>query len=77
MKGENESEGASKYRAWKKRINLILEKRNFLDLVQGKVKKPIDESSNAEKAKFRELEIMAMNLIVDGVKDNLIHTYQT
>lgn len=43
-----------------------------MDLVRGKVNKRIDESSKAEKAKFRETEILAMNLIVDGVKDNLI-----
>ena len=35
----------------------------------GKVMKPTDE---AEKAKFRETEIVAMNLTVDGVNDNLI-----
>jgi len=40
-----------------------------LDLVQGKIKKPIN---NTGKEKFRETEISAMNLIVDGVKDNLI-----
>ena len=55
--------------AWKKRIDLILDKHKVLDLVQGKVKKPID---NAGKEKFRETDILAMNMIVDGVKDNLI-----
>lgn len=38
MKGENMLEGASNYRAWKKRIDLILEKNKVLDLVKGKVK---------------------------------------
>jgi hypothetical protein len=54
MKGENKLEGASNYRAWKKRIDLILEKNKVLDLVKGKVKKPTNESSDAEKEKFRE-----------------------
>jgi len=72
MKGVNKLEGASNYRAWKKRIDLILKKNKVLDLVQGKIKKPTDESSEAKKAKFREIEILAMNLIVDGVKNNLI-----
>lgn len=72
MKTENKLEGASNYTAWKKRIDLILEKNKCLDLVQEKVKKLTDESSNATKVKFGELEIMAKNLIVDGVKDNLI-----
>lgn len=72
IKGENKLEGSSNYRAWKKRIDIILEKNKVLDLVKGKVKKPTDESSDAEKAEFREIEILAMNLIVEGVKDNLI-----
>ena len=69
MKGENKLEGASNYMAQKNKIDIILEKNKVLDLVQGKIKKPTDD---AEKAKFRETEILAMNLIVDGVKDNLI-----
>ena len=72
MKGENKLEGASNYRAWKKRIDLILEKNKVLDLVRGKFNKPTDESKEAEKAKFIETKILAMTLIVDGVKDNLI-----
>jgi len=69
MKGENKLEGASNYRAWKKRIDLILEKNKVLDLVQGKINKPTDEG---EKEKFRETKILAMNLILDRVKENLI-----
>lgn len=72
MKGENKLEGASNYRAWKKRINLILKKNKVLVLVKGKVKKPTNESSDAEKTKFREIKILAMTLMVDGIKDNLI-----
>lgn len=72
MKGENKLEGASNYRAWKKRLDLILEKNKVLDLVKGKVKKPTNESSNAEKEKFRETKILAMTLMVDEIKDNLI-----
>ena len=72
MKTENKLEGASNYRAWKKRIDLILEKNKVLDLVKGKVKKPTEGSSDADKAKFRESEILAMSLMVDGIKDILI-----
>ena len=43
MKGENKLEGASNYRAWKKRINLILKKNKVLNLAQGKLKNPTDE----------------------------------
>lgn len=42
-----------------------------MNLFQGKIKKPTDESSEAEKAKLRETKILAMNLIV-GVNNNLI-----
>lgn len=69
MKGEYKLEGASNYKAWKKRIYLILSKHKILDLVQGKVKKPICEEN---KEKFRETKILAMNIIVYGVKNNLI-----
>ena len=72
MNGENKLEGASNYRAWKKRIDIILEKNKVLDHVQGNIKKPTDEPSEAEKSEFREIKILARNLIVDGVKDNLI-----
>ena len=72
MKGENKLEGVSNYKAWKKRIDLILEKNKVLDLVKGKVNKPTNESSDAKKAKFRETKILAMTLMVDGTKDNLI-----
>lgn len=35
---------------WKKRIDLILEKNKFFDLVKGKVKKPTEESADAKKS---------------------------
>ena len=60
IKGENKLEGASNYRSWKKRIDLILEKNKVLDVVKGKMKKPTEDSSDADKVKFRELELVAM-----------------
>lgn len=50
-------------------IDLILAKHKVLDFVLGKVVKPTDD---AGKEKYRETNILDMNLIVDGVKDNLI-----
>ena len=67
LEGENKLEGASNYIAWKQRIDLILEKNKVLDLVKGKVKKPTNESNDAEKAKFRETKILDMSVIVDGM----------
>ena len=43
IKGEKKLEGASNYKSWKKRIDLILEKNKVLDLVKGKVKKPTNQ----------------------------------
>jgi len=72
IKGENKLEGASNYKSWKRRIDLILEKNEVLDLVKGKVKKPTEDSSDADKGNFRELELVAMTLMVEGIKDNLV-----
>ena len=72
IKGENKLEGSSRYMVLTKRIDLILKNNNVLDLIQGKLKKPTYESSEVEKENFREVEILDMNLIVDGVEDNLI-----
>lgn len=53
-------------------LGLILKKNKVLDLVKGKIKKPTNESSDAEKEKFRVTKILAMTIMVDGIKDNLI-----
>jgi len=65
-------EGAINYKSWKKRIDLIIEKNKILDVVRGKVKKPTKESSDANKVKYRELEILAMTLMVEIIKNNLV-----
>jgi hypothetical protein len=40
MKSENKLDGASNFRAWKTRIDLILAKNKVLDIVKGKIMKP-------------------------------------
>jgi len=50
----------------------MLEKNKVLDLVRGKVNKPIEGSSDADKVKYRESKILAMTLMVEGIKDNLV-----
>jgi hypothetical protein len=40
MKSKNKLEGASNFRAWKTRIDLILAKNKVLDIVKGKIVKP-------------------------------------
>ena len=64
IKSENKLERASNNKSWKKRIDLILEKNKVLDVVKGKVKKPTEESNDADKVKYRELEILVMTLMV-------------
>jgi hypothetical protein len=40
MKSENKLNGASNFRAWKTRIDLILAKNKVLDIVKGNIVKP-------------------------------------
>jgi hypothetical protein len=40
MNSENKLDGASNFRAWKTRIDLILAKNKVLDIVKGKIVKP-------------------------------------
>ena len=72
IKGENKLEGASNFRSWNKRIDLILEKNKVLDSVKGNVKMSTEEASDADKAKLRDLELVAMTLMVEGIKYNLV-----
>jgi hypothetical protein len=40
MKYENKLDGASNFRVWKTRIDLILAKNKVLDIMKGKIVKP-------------------------------------
>ena len=40
MKSENKLEGASNFRAWKTRIDLILANNKVLDIVKGRIVEP-------------------------------------
>ena len=40
MKSENKLDGASNFKAWKTRIDLILARNKVLDIVKGKIVKP-------------------------------------
>ena len=69
MKSSNKIEGASNFRVWKIRIDLILAKNKVLDMVKGKITEPKDD---AEKEKFKDNDITTMSLIVDSIRDHLI-----
>ena len=74
MKSEKKLDGASNFKAWKTRIDLILAKNKVLDIVklefeEGKEKEP---QNVAAMEKFKNGNINAMSIIVDSIKDHLI-----
>jgi hypothetical protein len=79
MKSENKLDGASNFRAWNTRIDLILAKNKVLDIVKGKIMKPEfkeeeekEPQNIAAMEKFKDIDINAMSIIVDSIKDHLI-----
>jgi hypothetical protein len=79
MKPENKLDGASNFIAWKTRIDLILAKNKALDIVKGKIVKPEfkegeekEPQNVAAMEKFKDVDINAMSIIVDSIKDHLI-----
>jgi hypothetical protein len=79
MKSENKLDGASNFRAWKTRIDLILAKNKVLDIVKGKIVKPEfkegeekEPQNVAAMEKFKDVDINAMSIIVDSIKYHLI-----
>jgi hypothetical protein len=79
MKSENKLDGASNFRAWNTRIDLILAKNKVLDIVKGKtVELEFEEGKEKEPQnvvvmlKFRGNDINSMSIIVDSIKYHLI-----
>jgi hypothetical protein len=79
MKPENKLDGASNFRAWKIRIDLILSKNKVLDIVKGKIVKPEFEEGKEKEPqnvvameKFKDSDINAMSIIVEYIKYHLI-----
>jgi hypothetical protein len=79
MKSENKLEGASNFKAWKTRIDLILAKNKVLDIIKGKIMEPQFEEGKEKEPqnvavmeKFKYNCINAMSIIVDSIKDHLI-----
>jgi hypothetical protein len=79
MKSENKLDGASNFRAWKTRIDLILAKNKVMDIVKGKIMKPEFEEGEEKKPqniaameKFKDVDINSMSIIVDSIKDHFI-----
>jgi hypothetical protein len=79
MKSKNKLEGASNFRAWKTRIDLILAKNKVLDIVKGKIMEPEFEEGKEKELqnvavmeKFKDSDINSMSINVDSIKDHLI-----
>jgi hypothetical protein len=79
MKSKNKLNGASNFRAWKTRIDLILAKNKVLDIMKGKIMElEFEEGKEKEPPNvavmemFKDDEINAMSIIVDSIKYHLI-----
>jgi hypothetical protein len=79
MKSEKNLDGGSKFREWKTRIDLILAKNKVLDIMKGKIVKPVFEEGKEKEPqnvavmeKFKDGDINAMSIIVDSIKDHSI-----
>jgi S-adenosylmethionine synthetase len=79
MKLENKLDGASKFRAWKKRIDLIFAHNKVLNIMKGNIVEPQFEEGKEKEPQnisivenFKENDINYMSIIVDSLKDYLI-----
>jgi hypothetical protein len=79
MKSENKLYGASNFRGWKTRIDLILANNKVLDIMKGKIVKPEfkegeekEPQNIAAMEKFKDVDINAMSIIVAYIKYHLI-----
>jgi hypothetical protein len=79
MKLDNKLDGASNFRAWNTRIDLILAKNKVLDIMKGKIMKlEFEEGKEKEPQnvaameKFKYSDINSMSIIVDSIKYHLI-----
>jgi hypothetical protein len=55
MKLKNKLEGASNFRAWKTRIDLILAKNKVLDIMKGKIMEPQFEEGKEKEPQTLQL----------------------
>ena len=67
---EDKLEGIENFRAWKYRIGLIVEENDVAKYMKEEVAEP--EKDEAKEKHKKDL-IRAMRIIVDSIKDHLIH----
>jgi hypothetical protein len=79
MKLEKKLDGASNFKAWKTRIDLILAKNKVLNIVKGNIVEPVFEEGKEKEPqnvvvmeKFKYGDINAMSIIEESIKYHLI-----
>lgn len=72
MNSEHKLEGASNFKAWKTRVDLILTRNKVLGIVTGKVAKLGDDASQIQVENYQEEDIMERSIIVESVRNHLI-----
>jgi hypothetical protein len=79
MNSKNKLDGASKFKMWNTRIDLILAKNKVLDIMKGMIMEPNFEEGKEKESqnvavmeKFKYGDINAMSIIVDSIKYHLI-----
>jgi hypothetical protein len=79
MKLENKLDRDSNFRAWNRRIDLILAKNKVLDIMKGKIVEPKFEQGKEKESqniavmeKFKDSDINYLSIIVDSIKYHLI-----
>ena len=68
MKVEDHLDGATNFISWKSRV-LMLEKIDFLKLVNKKVQKP---NAEEDKSHSRKSDTRARKILVDSVRDHMV-----
>ena len=73
MKFKNKLDGASNFRMWKTRIDLILSKNKVLEIMKGNIVEPEFEEWKEKELqnievmeKFKYCDINSMSIIVDS-----------
>lgn len=67
----NKLDGASNFKAWKKRIDLVTIENEVMDYILGKVPKP-NKDKTQEVVKYNKGEVRAHRIFLESIKDHLI-----
>ena len=78
LRVEDRLDGATNFIPWKARITLILEENDLWDIVHSTTANPVVVPSDAvDKAAFMKRDVKARRIILDAMKDHIIHHIST